>query len=165
MAVAAVAQRRRQLLQLAVFGGARHHALAGAQLHDRARQGIGLDEVGGRLVVHAQACQQGRQRVAGADFFFVDVKLFTVSQLCDLLLQIRQGQVLDDSVDRRIGGVRLGRGEAGGADREGAEEQGAGGQDLGLAGRAVEFLLAEEMGSAVQGGGAREFIFREHAIR
>jgi hypothetical protein len=64
-----------QPLQVAFVVGLRLHALAGLELHHAFRNLIFFDEVLGRFVIHAQAGQQGGQRVAGADFLFVDEML------------------------------------------------------------------------------------------
>ncbi|EEF24939.1 conserved hypothetical protein [Ricinus communis] len=163
--VAAVIQGGRELDQLAIVIGLGHDALAGAQLHHRTRQGIGLDEGHGLIVIHAQAVEQGGQGVAAAHLLFVDVVLRLLFQGADLMLQIRQGQFLGDRVDRGVLHVRFGRGEAGCADGEGRQEQGAGTDDASLGRGGGDFVVAGLQHGEAQGRGVLEFILWEHANR
>ena len=68
------------------------------------------------LVVDAEAVEQGGERIAGADFFFVDELLGFLLERGDLVRQVRQFQVLRDGFDWEVGRIRGKRRDARGAE-------------------------------------------------
>ncbi|UUZ50627.1 hypothetical protein LP420_13165 [Massilia sp. B-10] len=104
--VAAVDDGRAQPLQFAVLAGLRLDAFARLELHHAAGDFVGFDEVDGLGVVDAEALQQDRQRVAWADFFFLDEALIVFLQGCNLIGQIRHDQILRDGSNWQVRCVR-----------------------------------------------------------
>jgi hypothetical protein len=85
--------------------------LPGLELHHAARNLVFLDEILGRLVIHAQAGQQGGQ-VSPARIFSSWTKFWTTCSIA-VICGARSGNPVPASFSRQVGRVRRQRRHAG----------------------------------------------------